>query len=54
MIDKPCGNKDFQKQGPYHTCKEFQGRTLFYLYDQKIADISIAGMGQRKRGGILP
>jgi hypothetical protein len=49
MIDKPRGNKEFQKQEPYHVWKEVEGTKLFYLYDQKIGDIAGAATVQRKR-----
>ena len=49
LIDRPRGNKEFQKQDPYHTWKEIEGRRLFYLYDQKVQEHSIAGTSQRKR-----
>ena len=49
LIDRPRGNKDFQKQDPYHTWKEVEGRKLFYLYDHKITEPSITGTSQRKR-----
>jgi hypothetical protein len=49
MIDRPRANKDFQKQQPYHTWQEVQGRKLFYLYDQKIDGLTSSGTSQRKR-----